>query len=234
MVTQVQKIHIRDDSKLERLLRKPAFWIIFVLIVFSYPLVRSVYRQLPPPLPVYSEVPQFQLTTEFGQPFGSKELKNRVYVASFFHIDCPTNCASHMAKLKKIQKRLRGLGQNVAILSITVDPELDNQKRLYRYSRDLKSNPHVWKFLTGAKEDIRTLLIGGFKVPMGERTPLTGVEVEGFLPDEMYTIPHSEQLVLVDADGKIRGYYNTTDNEINKMMIDIGLLVNREYQQYEI
>ncbi len=232
-MTEVQKIYIREDNKLERLIRKPIFWLAFTMLVFSYPIIRSVYRTLPPPLPVHGEVPAFNLKTEFGESLSNKDLKGKVYIASFFFTKCPTDSASRMAQLKKIQKRVRGLGQNIAMLSITVDPKNDTQNVLYKYSRELKTNPHVWKFLTGEEEKIRTLLVDGFKVPMGQYKKLEGVVLDGDVP-ELYTIDHSDKLVLVDAEGKIRGYYETGKNDINKMMIDVGLLVNREYQEYEI
>lgn len=233
MIADTQKVFIRNEHGFERLIRKPIFWLIFTFLAFSYPIVRSVYRKLPPPLPVYSTVPEFQLQTEFGRSFGSKDLKNKVYLASFFYTQCPTSCASQMAKLRTIQKRVRGLGQNIALLSITVDPAIDNKEVLYRYSRELRSNPHVWKFLTGEAGDIRRLLTQGFKVPMGEPVNLSEVEL-GEAGKDLYTIEHSEKLVLVDGEGRIRGYYETSDNDINKMMIDIGLLINREYQENEI
>lgn len=233
MSTEVQTIHIRENNGLERLVRKPFFWLVFISLAFSYPIFRSVYRALPAPLPVMGDVPNFELMTEFGEPFGSQNLKGKVYIASFFYTNCPTNCVSQMAKLKTIQKRVRGLGQNIALLSISVDPENDTREVLYKYAREQKSNPHVWKFLTGDKKEIKSLLVDGFKVPMGEYKKLENIVVEGEVPD-LYTIEHSEKLILVDINGKIRGYYDTEKNDINKMMIDIGLLVNREYQEYEI
>ena len=66
--------------------------------------------------------------------------------------------------------------------------------------------------------DIKTLLVDGFKVPVGEKT----------VANNVMDVAHSNKLVLVDQDGKIRGYYSIEGNGINEMMIDIGLLINRK------
>ena len=109
------------------------------------------------------------------------------------------------------------MGQKVAIVSITVDPENDNPKVLFKHARKLNANPYVWKFLTGTQEQLNSLLIKGFKVPMGEKP----VDVD------LYDIAHSGKIVLVDYKGDIRGYYSSDKDGVNKLMIDLGLIVNR-------
>lgn len=219
--------YIREESVVEKLVRSKLFWCMFFLITFSYPIYRSINRTLPPELPRLGKVPEFSLTNGFGKPFGSKDLEGRIYMASFFFTSCPTTCPGLIERMKVAQKRVKGLGQKVAMLSITVDPAYDNPERLFKYARKNKANPYVWHFLTGERKDLRNLLIDGFKVPMGEKEP-----VEGVLGEEKVTlmdIVHTEKLVLVDTEGMIRGYYSTDKVGMDKLMIDIGLLVNRRY-----
>lgn len=219
--------YIREEGKLEKLVRSKLFWIIFFTMTFSYPIFRSMNRELPPELPRLSQVPEFTLTNGFGKPFGSKDLKGRIYMASFMFTSCPTTCPGLIERMKVAQKRLKGLGQKVALLSITVDPVHDKPDVLYKFARKNKANPYVWHFLTGSRGQLRELLIDGFKVPMGDKAP-----VEGVVGDETVTlmdIAHTEKLVLVDEKGMIRGYYSTDRLGMDKMMIDVGLLVNRKY-----
>ncbi len=219
--------YIREESVVERLVRNKLFWCLFFLVTFSYPIYRSINRELPPELPRLGKVPEFTLTNGFGKPFGSKDLKGRIYMASFFFTSCPTTCPGLIERMKVAQKRVKGLGQKIAMLSITVDPAYDNPERLFKYARKNKANPYVWHFLTGKRSELRSLLIDGYKVPMGEKEP-----VEGVLGEETITlmdIVHTEKLVLVDEEGMIRGYYSTDKVGMDKLMIDIGLLVNRKY-----
>lgn len=217
--------YIRNYSPIHRLVRSKVFWILSMLLLFTYPIVRSVYRELPPDLPVYFRVPPFELTNEFGKPFGSKNLNGKVYMASFAFTSCPSICPALMEKMQLIQKRIRGLGTKAALVTFSVDPENDTPKILYKYARNLRSNPYVWSFITGPREKMRKLLVEGYKVPMGEAEPMTG-KVDG---EEvtMMDIAHSGKIVLVDKNGDVRGFYSTDDDGINKLMIDVGILINK-------
>ncbi len=226
---QTVNSYYREDSWLQRLIRKKSFWLIFWVVMFSYPIYRSVNRTLPPPLPVYYTVPEFSLTNEFGKPFGSKDLKGKFYIVNFMFTSCPTTCPALMAKMDLVQKRIRGLGTKAAIVSFTVDPKTDTPEVLYKYARKRHSNPFIWTYLTGPKADLEKIIIDGFKVPMGEKA-----EVQKQVGNEvvsLFDIVHSEKLVLVDNFGQVRGYYGTDKIEMDKMMIDLGLLVNNGFSK---
>jgi protein SCO1/2 len=216
----------RSETFFERFIRSPWFWIVAVAFLFSYPIWRSVNRELPPPLPKYFQLPDYELVNEFGKPFGSKNLRGKTYIASFIFTSCPTSCPRIMEKMQTVQKRVRGLGTSIALVSYTVDPENDTPKVLFKYARSLQTNPHVWSFLTGEEEQIRKLLVDDFKVPMGELEETSG-NVDG---EEVtvWDIAHSNKFVLVDSEGFVRGYYGIEKADLDRLMIDVGLLINRE------
>lgn len=216
MTTIAQPEFIRKTNVVENLVRSKLFWVAFLIFGFSYPIYRSLNRILPPELPIISQVPEFELISENGQRFGSKDLKGRVYLANFVFARCPSVCPKMLGELEKIQKRVRGTGKKVAIVSFTVDPENDNEKVLFDLARKHKANPFTWTFLTGSdKEAMFKLYRDGFKV---------GVEQD---PKNMFDIAHTEKIVLVDGDNRVRGFYSFETNDVNKLMIDVGLLINR-------
>ncbi len=216
MNTVTQPEFIRKTNVVENLVRSKLFWIFFLVFGFSYPIYRSINRTLPPELPVISEVPEFELISENGQRFGSKDLKGRVYLANFVFSRCPTICPKMLSELEMVQKRVRGTGRKVAIVTFTVDPEHDNEKVLFDLARKHDANPFTWTFLTGNdKEAMFKLYRDGFKV---------GVEQNA---KNLFDIAHSEKIVLVDDANRVRGYYSFEKNDINKLMIDVGLLINR-------
>lgn len=216
MTTTTNPEFVREASPVEKLVRSKLFWIFFILFGFSYPIYRSINRELPPELPIIAQVPEFEFFSENGQNFGSKDLKGRVYLANFVFARCPTVCPKMLTDLEKVQKRVKGTGTKVAIVTFTVDPEYDTEKVLFDLARRHKANPYVWTFLTGTdKEAMFKLYRDGFKV---------GVEQN---PQDMFDIAHSEKIVLVDQENRVRGYYSFEENDINKLMIDVGLLINR-------
>lgn len=217
----------RDHSIVERLVRHWAFWCVFMVLAFGYPIYRSLNRELPPELPKLYKVPDFQLTNDFGKPFGSKELQGKVYIANFMFTSCPTTCPALMEKMQKVQKRIRGVGNKAALVTFTVDPETDTPKALHKFARELRANPFVWSFLTGDVNEIKKVVVDGYKVPMGDgKEPIQGM-VDG-KEVTLFDIVHSEKLVLVDQDGWVRGYYSTDKISVDSLMVDVGLTMNRQ------
>jgi protein SCO1/2 len=201
-----------------RIVSSKLFWILSITFLFGFPIIRSVKRELPNPLPVLGQVPDFSFIDENEKTFGSRDLKGKVYIANFMFTSCQTSCPLLLKRVQKVQHRIRGVIDRAAIVSFTVDPEVDTPKVLYDKAREYKANPNVWRFLTSTKEEVKNLLIDGFKVPMGEKE----------LAGSVWDVAHSNKLVLVDQKGQIRGYYDTTDDSINHLMIDTGLVINQK------
>jgi protein SCO1/2 len=94
------------------------------------------------------------------------------------------------------------------------------------------TNPYIWNFLTGSHAALSKIVIDGFKVPMGNKEAITKK-----LEDKTVTlmdIAHSDRVVLVDGLGQIRGYYSTEKSEMDRLMIDLGLLVNNSFSKPKI
>ncbi len=211
--------NLRTQHWVERLVLNKWFWVLAVGFFFAYPALKSVQRELPAELPVLYQLPAFTLLNEEGRAFGSEDLHGKVYVASFLFTSCTTACPIILKELQMVQHRLRGVIDRAAIVSFSVDPEVDRPQVLYQVARERKANPNVWRFLTGTPSEIRSLLVDGFKVPMGEREEIA---------DNVMDVAHSNKFVLVDQQGRVRGYYSADKAGVNQMMIDVGLLINRK------
>lgn len=218
MNTEILKrpTYYRSSNKIERLVLNKWFWLSFIIISFTYPIYRSVNRILPPAAPILFQLPNYELTNQFGKPFGSKDLSGKIYLANFIFTRCPSSCKEIIQAMSKIQKRVKGLGTNVAIVTFSVDPEYDTPNVLYKYSRENQANPFVWSFLTGKKNEMENIVTGGFKLMMDK---------DKNNPD-MLDIAHSEKIAFVDYQGRIRGFYSIDARSIDQLMIDLGLLIN--------
>jgi cytochrome oxidase Cu insertion factor (SCO1/SenC/PrrC family) len=103
-------------------------------------------------------------------------------------------------------------GLPVRLVSFSVAPAHATPEVLERYAKSF-SAPDRWLFLTGTREQIRSLSIDGFKLGL-EMDPPPGPP--GAIAPE--PILHSTRFVLVDGEGRIRGYYEAFDEEAMKRL----------------
>ncbi len=204
---------------LKKLVLSKWFWAIFSLVMFGLPIYKSINRTLPPELPKQFQISDFTLQAENGSNFQWSSLRGRFVLVNFQFTRCTTICKELMLKTQEIQKRVRGLGDKVAIITITVDPEFDTSRVLSEYALGLKANPLIWRFLTGSKPDVEKVVRQHFKSPMDQ----------GDANASIYDIAHSGSFYLVDDEGWLRSTYSTKKNDLDLMMIDLGLMVNKLY-----
>jgi protein SCO1/2 len=194
------------------------FWILTIGLVFILPLSRALGRDVPHPPAMKLALPPFQLTDQWGKPFGSADLKGRIWVADFVFTSCPTVCPKLTKRMQEIQHRARNLGDAFHLVTISVDPETDTPEKLAAYAATYHATPTRWTFLTGPLDAIEPTVVRGFKIAMGKEELAPG--------SGMFSIFHGEKLVLVDPEGFIRGYYDADDEGITAMLHDAGLIAN--------
>ncbi|GIV19813.1 MAG: hypothetical protein KatS3mg023_1564 [Armatimonadota bacterium] len=193
-----------------------------LLLVISYVHSRREKPFLLPEdtLPDWGGVPAFALTAHTGQPLTLQDLRGRVWIANFFFTSCQSICPIMQENMVEVQ---RALADNpaVQIVSFTVDPERDTVPVLRDYARRKGAIPGKWLFVTGAKKDIYRLARQGFKLAADD----VPEEQQGTRHDFI----HSEKFVLVDAQGRIRGYYSGLDMEqIHRLVEDTRKLLDGE------
>ncbi|MFN3312431.1 MAG: SCO family protein [Hyphomonas sp.] len=89
--------------------------------------------------------------------FYSDVLEGRTVVVSFIFTSCADACPLINATLQRVQERLKDrIGQDIFIVSITVDPENDTVAVLSDYRNKFKAMDG-WMFLTGTTRNIETV-----------------------------------------------------------------------------
>ncbi len=151
-------------------------------------------------------VPDWDMTNHLGEKFSSNDMKGNIYVANFFFSSCPSICGPMNFQVKEVvYDRFKGF-ENFKIVSFTVDPATDTVELLADYAKKLGAIPVddnrlVWHFATGNREEIYNLANAMFVSAMvDESAP------GGFL--------HSEMLVLIDWEGRIRCRFDDNGNLI--------------------
>jgi protein SCO1/2 len=204
--------------------------IIFVTGVTAAYLIQRPERQLPilnpsdlnPALVADSlegkgmdhHVADFELVDQTGTRRSARDVEGKVRIVSYFFTTCPTICVDMAAGLRKVQDAFAG-DDRIRILSHTAMPEYDSVPILADYGDRNGCNPAQWWLLTGEPEELNRLA----------RTSYFAVLEEGQGWDE-HSFIHTENLVLVDAQGRLRGYYDGTDPKaVDQLIKDIPLLL---------
>jgi protein SCO1/2 len=214
----VAPLPARVERLVAWLVGRAAFWALLVGVGFSWPVIWSLRTPLPPPPPALSTLPAFELTDQAGQPFGSRDLAGRVWIASFVFTRCPDACPALVRVLARIQGRARNLEPAFHLVTFTVDPEHDTPAVLAAYARGARASPRMWTFLTGRTEAVRQAVVEGLHVSMGA--------APGAAPAD---VSHGTSLVLVDGRGRVRGIYDPeAPDVVDRVVRDAGLLINRE------
>jgi len=154
---------------------------------------------------VYGALRPFRLLTQSEAPFNLDSMKGKLWVANFMFTSCPNECPAMNFKMSLLQDALQRDG--VSLVSFSVDPEKDTPAVLAQYAERFKARPGVWFFLTGPKSQIGQLLEDCHFAKAAD--PLL----------------HGLRLVLLDGTGRIRGYYDYSDEFlVKKLKNDIKLL----------
>ena len=169
-------------------------------------------------LPIMGTLPDFSLTERSGKAVTRADLMGKINVVDFIFTSCAAQCPQVTAQMVKVQSFALARWKNVQLVSLTVDPERDTPEALADYARGYSADPARWIFLTGAKEKLDDLTRNGFKVASSSPVPVDTS------PD---AVLHSVSLVLVDGQGRIRGYYQATDpGEMAKLRGDLAALAS--------
>jgi protein SCO1 len=156
---------------------------------------------------VYHTIAPFELVAHDSTVFSDKNLKNKIVVADFFFATCQTICPKMSMQMKRVQEAFRD-DPEIVLISHTVNPEKDTVAALSAYASEYGALSGKWYFLTGDKKQLYDLARNSYF--------LAALPGDGG-PDDFI---HSEKLVLVDKNKRIRGYYDGTDYEDVNLLID--------------
>lgn len=185
------------------------WWALYALFAVGYPLFAMLTAIEPPPY--LGQVEPFVLIKQDGEPmhFGKDD---RPSVVNFIYTRCPDICPLLTAKMSELQKRIPA--DEALLLSISVDPKYDTPAVLYDYGTTFNADFTRWHFLTGEESQTRTV-VASFQ---------TIFEHASQSNDARPNILHSEQFILVDTFGEIRGFFDDSPEGLNDLMRAIDAL----------
>ena len=158
-------------------------------------------------------VGDFRLLNADGRTITGADVAGHIYVASFFYTECRTLCPDLATQLTRVHAAFAG-DTTVLILSHSVMPEHDTPARLAHYAVRNGIDGRQWRLLTGDRAELRRLARDAYFVELADTTGNT-----------LGRLRHTETLVLVDADGHIRGVYDgSLAYDVTQLIADIRQL----------
>lgn len=144
------------------------------------------------------KIPQFSFINQNGESVTNNTYKDKIYVVDFFFTTCPGICPKLEKSMSNLQETYTN-DDDIMLLSHTVMPWVDDVEKLKAYSIENEIDSKKWNLVTGDKDAI-------YKIAR-----------QGYFADEDFTktqdedeFIHTENFILVDKQGYIRGVYNGT------------------------
>ncbi len=113
----------------------------------------------PDKVAIGSPMPDFTLTDQRSQPVRLSDLRGKVIAVDFIYTRCPLPdvCPRLSGTFAALQRRFRTrMNKDLALLSVTIDPEYDTSQVLERYGRIWKAGEGWW-LLTGPGSEIEVV-----------------------------------------------------------------------------
>jgi protein SCO1/2 len=161
---------------------------------------------------MYHTIAPFSFTNQFGEKVSDSTTKDKIYIANFFFATCQSICPRMNTQLGRVAQ-VYNTDNEVLFLSHTINPSNDTVEVLAQYGAKYGAIKNKWHLLTGTKPAIYDLAKTSYLINAVEDDGTA----EGFI--------HSEFLLLIDKQKRIRGTYDGTDSiMVNKLIEDIKLL----------
>jgi protein SCO1 len=172
-------------------------------------LVQKYNEQEEEYLPVLYAAPIFSLTDQNNDAVTTQSLRGRVWVAAFIFTQCAGPCPVMTAKMAQLQESVPD--RRVMLVSFTVDPQRDTPEVLRKYAEQFGADHARWLFLTGTEQQMMDAARGMYitAIPATDDSPII----------------HSEKLLLIDANGNVRGIYRSSEEQdLHQLALDAKYL----------
>ena len=162
-------------------------------------------------------IDDFSFINQENDTITKDSLLGSIYVANFFFTSCPGICPKLTKNMGVIQERYKN-DKDVLLLSHTVMPWTDSIPVLKAYANRNNINDKKWNLVTGNKNKLYSMARDGY---FADEDFVKTKDVSQFI--------HTENFILVDGQGFIRGVFNgTIPIDIKRLIRHIEILKKEE------
>ena len=215
------------DDAAQKLSRTIWVGVGLVIVILCVSFVLSQYdpkKRIPAP-PVLSQVADFSLTNQLGEPVSLANLRGHVWVADIIFTSCAGPCPQMTKHMRALQDALPAKS-TAQLITLTTDPGTDKPEVMMKYAERFGANPQRWQFLTGEKIQIVGLAVDSLKMIAVEKKPEERTD-----PADLFI--HTTSFMVVDKKGQLRAKIETTGEGIDftKIMPDLLALIRQLEQE---
>lgn len=136
-------------------------------------------------------LPAALLEDQDGRPFRLQDYRHKLVAVEFIYTRCVTMCSALGAGFRLIRDSIpaAALGRDVALVSISFDPQNDTPERLKAYARRYGADGHGWRIARVRDEAELAALLATF-----------GITV---IPDGAGGFEHNAAIHLLDRSGQL-------------------------------
>jgi protein SCO1/2/putative membrane protein len=166
--------------------------VLAALVLFVAPPADSKPRQRPVPVAEKDHIADFSLRDRSGQIVTRNDLLGKVWIASFILIPCPEGKCPQVTQTMEDLQELLPNRPDLLLVTFLVRP-VDSPGNVDSYAEKFNADPNRWLFLSGSQEDIDRVMRSCYL--RGPKSEKGGTD-------------HSQRLVVIDREGKIRGWHD--------------------------
>lgn len=163
---------------------------------------------------------KFKLVDQYNNKVTFPEfVKGKFVVINYIFTNCPDICPLSTNNMRLIQENLKKEKiEGVEFVSVSFDPLQDSPEVLKKFAGIRNLDLSNWTFLTGQKSVIDSLMGKmGIVAVIGDST----VFKDG---RKIYYYTHTDRILLMDAEGKIRKNYKGSTINTEEIVKDIKSL----------
>ena len=166
---------------------------------------------------IVHKIGYFEATDQNTKKITLNDLRGKVHITNFIFTQCNSICPTMTNNLKTVADAYQDESQ-FALLSFSVTPWMDSIPALRSFAQSYGIKTKNWHLLTGEKKEIYRLA----------RRSYFAEKDLGFTKDSSEFL-HTEHVVLVDPNLRLRGIYNATlKTDILQLNKDIAQLLSEK------
>ncbi|TGL74419.1 SCO family protein [Leptospira yasudae] len=159
-------------------------------------------------------IPEISLVSHENKEFNNRDLRDKYTLVVFFYAKCKGICPMITRNMMNFVPKIADQ-KDVQIVSISINPEIDNVEILKKFRNQYKITQNNWTFLTGSQKTIYNLARNEFgadvKVIQGQ--------------DDLNDFVHTENVFLLDRKQYLRGIYRAKGyGDLERLKIELETL----------